>query len=146
VLRKNELTHRNDPVFIQSFETANLRKLDGMIDVRTYADLATPAGLAWIAGYADGIGANKNLIVPRDAAGKLLAPTTLIRDAHREKLVVHAWTFRAENQFLPVDFRIGADPNVRGDIAAEYELFFGLGLDGAFADQPDTAVAAHAGL
>ena len=73
-------------------------------DARTYADLATPAGLAWIAGYADGIGVNKNLIVPRDAAGKLLAPTTLIRDAHREKLVVHAWTFRAENQFLPVDF------------------------------------------
>ena len=34
VLRKNRLTHRNDPVFIQSFETANLRKLDRMIDVR----------------------------------------------------------------------------------------------------------------
>ncbi|WP_406040545.1 glycerophosphodiester phosphodiesterase [Micromonospora sp. NBC_00898] len=167
VLQKNGLTHRNDPVFIQSFETANLRKLDGMIDVRlvqlmdaagrpydftaagdarTYADLATPDGLAWIAGYADGIGANKNLIVPRDTAGRLLAPTTLIRDAHREKLVVHAWTFRAENQFLPVDFRIGADPNARGDITAEYELFFGLGLDGAFADQPDTAAAARAGL
>ncbi|WP_200206096.1 glycerophosphodiester phosphodiesterase [Micromonospora coerulea] len=167
VLRTNKLTHRHDPVFIQSFETANLRKLDGLIDVplvqlmdaagrpydfaaagdaRTYADLATPAGLAWIAAYADGIGANKNLIVPRDAAGRLLAPTTLIPDAHREKLVVHAWTFRAENQFLPVDFRIGADPNARGDITSEYELFFGLGLDGAFADQPDTAVAARAGL
>ncbi|RZU71786.1 glycerophosphoryl diester phosphodiesterase [Micromonospora kangleipakensis] len=167
VLKANKLTHRQDPVFIQSFETANLRKLDGMIDVplvqlmdaagrpydftaagdvRTYADLAKPAGLAWIAGYADGIGANKNLIVPRDATGRLLAPTTLIRDAHQEKLVVHAWTFRAENQFLPVDFRIGADPNARGDITAEYELFFGLGLDGAFADQPDTAVAARAGL
>ncbi|MCI4062857.1 glycerophosphodiester phosphodiesterase [Micromonospora sp. R77] len=167
VLRRNGLTHRNDPVFIQSFETANLRKLDGLTDVRlvqlmdatgrpydftaagdsrSYADLATPAGLAWIADYADGVGVNKNLIVPRDAAGKLLAPTTLVRDAHRVKLVVHAWTFRAENQFLPVDFRIGADPNARGDITAEYELFFGLGLDGAFADQPDTAVAARAGL
>jgi glycerophosphoryl diester phosphodiesterase len=166
VLKANNLTHRNDPVFIQSFETANLRKLDGMIDVRlvqlmdaagrpydftaagdarTYADLAEPAGLAWIAGYADGVGVNKNLIVPRDATGRLLAPTTLIRDAHRENLVVHAWTFRAENQFLPVNFRIGADPNARGDITAEYELFFGLGLDGAFADQPDTAVAARAG-
>ncbi|MFR9776537.1 glycerophosphodiester phosphodiesterase [Micromonospora sp. MS34] len=165
-LRANKLTHRGDPVFIQSFETANLRKLDRMIDVRliqlmdaagrpydfaaagdprTYADLATAAGLRWVAGYADGIGVNKNLIVPRDAAGRLLAPTTVIRDAHREKLLVHAWTFRAENQFLPADFRIGADPNARGDITAEYELFFGLGLDGAFADQPDTAVAARAG-
>ncbi|NYF55425.1 glycerophosphodiester phosphodiesterase [Micromonospora purpureochromogenes] len=167
VLRRNGLTHRNDPVFVQSFETANLRKLDAMIDVplvqlldaagrpydftaagdaRTYADLATPAGLAWIAGYADGVGLNKNLIVPRDATGKLRAPTTVVRDAHRERLAVHAWTFRAENQFLPTDFRIGADPNARGDITAEYELFYGLGLDGVFADQPDTAVAARAGL
>ncbi|MGN9802193.1 glycerophosphodiester phosphodiesterase [Micromonospora sp. L32] len=167
VLRKNKLTHRHDPVFVQSFETANLRKLDAMIDVplvqlldaagrpydftaagdaRTYADLATPAGLAWIADYADGVGLNKNLIVPRDATGKLRAPTTVVRDAHRERLVVHAWTFRAENQFLPADFRIGADPNARGDITAEYELFYGLGLDGVFADQPDTAVAARAGL
>ena len=56
----------------------------------------------------------------------------MIRDAHRERLLVHAWTFRAENQFLPVDFRIGADPNARGDITAEYELFLGLGLDGVF--------------
>lgn len=165
VLRRNRLTHRADPVFVQSFETANLRKLDKMIDVRlvqlmdasgapydfvaggdkrTYADLATPAGLAWISRYADGVGLNKNLIVPRDSAGRLLAPTSVIRDAHRQKLVVHAWTFRAENQFLPVDFRIGADPNARGDITSEYELFFDLGLDGVFSDHPDTAVAARA--
>ncbi|MEV6517050.1 glycerophosphodiester phosphodiesterase [Micromonospora chalcea] len=166
VLRRNRLTHRADPVFVQSFESANLRKLDKMIDVRlvqlmdasgapydfvaggdkrTYADLATPAGLAWISRYADGVGLNKNLIVPRDSAGRLLAPTAVIRDAHRQKLVVHAWTFRAENQFLPVDFRIGADPNARGDITSEYELFFDLGLDGVFSDHPDTAVAARAG-
>ncbi|RKN44254.1 glycerophosphodiester phosphodiesterase [Micromonospora endolithica] len=167
VLRRNRLTHRSAPVVIQSFETGNLRKLNRIVDVklaqlldatgrpydfaatgdgRTYADLATPAGLKWIAGYADGIGANKNLIVPRDATGKLAAPTTLVRDAHREKLTVHAWTFRAENQFLPADFRIGADPNARGDVQAEYELFFGLGVDGVFSDHPDTAVAARAGL
>ncbi|MEV4658114.1 glycerophosphodiester phosphodiesterase [Micromonospora sp. NPDC049301] len=167
VLRQNKLSHRDAPVFIQSFETANLRKLNRMIDVnlaqlldatgrpydftvagdtRTYQDLAKPAGLKWIAAYADGIGANKNLIVPRDASGALLAPTSVVRDAHREGLLVHSWTFRAENQFLPVDFRIGTDPNARGDITAEYELFLGLGLDGVFTDHPDTAVAARAGL
>lgn len=167
VLRRNGWTKRSAPVIVQSFETANLRRLDRMTDVRlaqlldaagrpydftvsgdarTYRDLATPAGLKWIARYADGIGAHKNLIVPRDSAGRLLAPTTLIRDAHREKLIVHAWTFRAENQFLPVDFRLGTDPNARGDIQAEYELFYSLGLDGVFTDHPDTAVAARAGL
>ncbi|MFV2017713.1 glycerophosphodiester phosphodiesterase [Micromonospora sp. LOL_023] len=164
-LRHNNLTDRSDAVFIQSFETANLHKLNEMTDVRlvqllnasgrpydftvagdprTYADLATPDGLKWIAGYADAIGPNKDLIVPRDASGSLRPPTTLIRDAHRVRLVVHAWTFRAENQFLPVDHRIGVDPTARGDLTAEYEFFFGLGLDGLFADHPDTAVAARA--
>jgi glycerophosphoryl diester phosphodiesterase len=167
VLRANRLTSRHDPVIVQSFETANLRTLSRQIDVklaqlldaagrpydyvvagdpRTYADLATPSGLRWIARYADGIGANKNLIVPRDGSGRLLAPSSVIRDAHRVGLDVHAWTFRAENQFLPSDYRIGSDPNPRGDITSEYELFFALGVDGVFSDHPDTAVAARAAL
>ena len=166
-LRANDLTRKSSPVIVQSFETANLRKLNRMTDVRiaqlldaagkpydfvvagdarTYQDLVSPANLRWISGYADGIGANKDLIVPRDAAGALLAPTNVIRDAHRNDLVVHAWTFRAENQFLATDHRIGSDPNARGDITSEYELFFRLGLDGVFSDQPDTAVAARAAL
>jgi glycerophosphoryl diester phosphodiesterase len=162
VLRRNGLAHRRAPVIIQSFETANLRALDRVIDVRlvqlldatgrpydfvvggdprTYADLATPAGLRWIRGYADGVGTNKNLIVPRDSSGALLAPTTLVDDAHRERLIVHAWTFRNENTFLPLDFRVGTDPAARGNAEAEYRLFYGLGVDGVFSDHPDTAVA-----
>ncbi|UGQ10411.1 glycerophosphodiester phosphodiesterase [Yinghuangia sp. ASG 101] len=165
-LDKNRLNTKNAQVIIQSFETANLRKLDKMTkvklaqlmdasgkpydfvvsgDPRTYQDLTTPANLAWIGSYADGIGATKNLIVPRDASGGLLPATNLVRDAHRVGLIVHAWTFRAENQFLPTDFRIGDDPNARGDITSEYELFYGLGLDGVFSDHPDTAVAAREG-
>ncbi|WP_326561187.1 glycerophosphodiester phosphodiesterase [Micromonospora sp. NBC_01796] len=167
VLKRNGLTSRKDAVFIQSFETANLRKLSKLTDVRlaqlldatgrpydftvagdprTYLDLVKPENLKWISTYADGIGATKNLIVPRDANGKLLAPTNVVRDAHRVGLDVHAWTFRAENQFLPTDFRLGTDPNARGDTTSEYELFFSLGLDGVFSDHPDTAVAARAAL
>jgi glycerophosphoryl diester phosphodiesterase len=167
VLKRNRLTGKKDPVIIQSFETANLRDLEKLIDVklvqllsssgrpydfvvagdpRTYADLAKAEGLKWISTYADGVGVEKNLVVPRDSTGKLLAPTTLIRDAHRHDLIVHAWTFRAENQFLPADFRLGTDPTARGDIFAEFALFYGLGLDGVFSDHPDTAVAARAGL
>jgi glycerophosphoryl diester phosphodiesterase len=160
VLRRNGLTRKKDAVIIQSFETANLRKLSKLTgvklaqlmdasgrpydfavagDPRTYADLAKPEGLKWIATYADGVGVNKNLIAPGGV------PTTLVRDAHRADLIVHAWTFRAENQFMAAPFRIGTDPNARGDITAEYALFFGLGLDGVFVDHPDTAVAARAG-
>jgi glycerophosphoryl diester phosphodiesterase len=168
-LDANGLRGPRAPVFIQSFETANLRELNKLTrvrlaqlldatgrpydfvvagDPRTYADLATPAGLEEIAGYADGVGVNKNLIVPRDADQKLLDPTSLVRDAHRAGLQVHAWTFRNENSFLPADFRQGdpASPlylGATGDAPAEYRLFFRLGVDGLFSDNPDTAVASR---
>jgi glycerophosphoryl diester phosphodiesterase len=157
-LYRNDLGDATSAVLIQSFETQNLRKLHGMTDVRliqlldsvgasfdrqqSYADLATPAGLASIAEYAFGIGADKDLIVPRGATGELLAANPLVHDAHEAGLVVHAWTFRAENRFLPLDFRIGTDPDARGDGITEYELFLRLGVDGVFTDHPDTAVAA----
>jgi glycerophosphoryl diester phosphodiesterase len=168
-LDANGYRGRNAPVFIQSFEVANLKELNRKTkvrlvqlvdatgkpydfvvsgDPRTYADLVTPQGLAEIATYADGLGPNKDLIVPRDAAGNLLDPTSLVRDAHRAGLVVHPWTFRKENFFLPVDFRQGDPaspqfPGATGDLPAELRLFFRLGVDGVFSDNPDTAVASR---
>jgi glycerophosphoryl diester phosphodiesterase len=162
-LKKNRWDDRRAPVFIQSFETANLRKLNRLVDVplvqlvqsagapydlvvagdpRTYRDLVTPAGLRWIARYADGAGVEKALIIPRDANGFLLAPTTVVRDAHRAGLTVHSWTFRSENQFLPADFRIGTDPTAHGNYLAEYRVFLRQGIDGVFSDFPDHAVTA----
>jgi glycerophosphoryl diester phosphodiesterase len=166
-LRANGYRGPNAPVFIQSFEVGNLKALsrrtrlplvqlldatgrpyDFVVsgDPRTYADLATPEGLAEIATYADGIGPNKNLIVPRDAQNRLTSPTTLVRDAHRAGLLVHPWTFRRENTFLPEDFRQGnpASPvylQATGDFPAELRLFYKLGVDGLFTDNPDVAVA-----
>jgi glycerophosphoryl diester phosphodiesterase len=172
ILNAAGLRSKNDAVFIQSFEVGNLQKLSRMTrlplvqlvdaagapfdfvaagDPRKYSDMITPAGLRDIARYADGIGPNKNLIIPRDATGKLLAPTTLVADAHAERLVVHPFTFRAENVFLPRDFQIGDSTNplfagLRGDFPAELVLFDSLGLDGLFSDQPDVAVAVRDGL
>ena len=171
-LEATGLGNKKDAVFIQSSEVHNLQKLRHMTrlpliqlidaagapfdfvaagDKRTYADLVTPAGLHEVASYADGIGVNKNLIIPRDATGKLLAATSLIADAHAERLLVHAWTFRAENSFLPLDFQIGDPQNplfagLRGDFPAELVRFFGMGLDGAFTDQSDFAVGVRTGL
>ena len=54
--------------------------------------------------------AREGLIVPRDAAGQLLPPTTLVDDAHAAGLVVHPYTFRNENNFLPRGFRRGDRP------------------------------------
>ena len=157
-LDRNDLGESTSAVLIQSFETKNLRKLRTMTGVRliqlldsdggpygepvSYADLATRAGLASIAGYAWGVGVDKDLVVPRRPSGALVAPGPLVSQAHAAGLAVHAWTFRAENRFLPLDFRIGDEPDARGDGICEYELFLRLGVDGLFTDHPDTAVAA----
>ncbi|MFN2495525.1 MAG: glycerophosphodiester phosphodiesterase [Pseudonocardiaceae bacterium] len=163
-LNRNGLNRPEAKVFVQSFETANLRALNTQRrvplvqliagsgapydltvtgDPRNYADLITPAGLAEIAGYADGIGPDKNRLVPRDGAGFRRQPTTLVDDAHQAGLLVHPYTFRNENTFLPADFRSSPDPAAYGDAFAEYALFYRLGVDGLFSDNPDTAVAAR---
>jgi glycerophosphoryl diester phosphodiesterase len=171
-LRRNGLDRRGAKVFIQSFETTNLKELDEHTklplvqlidsegapadlvaagDPRTYDDLVTRGGLDAIAEYAEGIGPAKTRIVPWDADDRLGEPTTLIADAHARGLLVHPFTFRPENEFLPADFRRGdpASPQyaaARGDQPAELALFYRLGVDGLFADNPDTAVAVRATL
>jgi glycerophosphoryl diester phosphodiesterase len=160
---------KNARVFIQSFEVSNLKDLNRMTklplvqladaagrpydfvvagDPRTYRDMVTPQGLADIARYADGLGPNKALLIPRDSNNRLLSPTTVVRDAHRVGLEVHPWTFRSESNFLPADFQVGnpADPTFlrqHGDAIAEDRLFLSLGIDGFFTDFPDTGVAAR---
>jgi len=168
-LRNNDLDRRNAKVFVQSFEVSNLKALNSQLRVplvqllgapstkpwdvaaaggaTTYGDMATPAGLAEIATYADGVGPSKDYIVPRDpATGASLAPTSFVDDAHAAGLQVHPYTFRNENTFLPAELRSSANPADWGDAISEYEQFFRLGVDGVFSDQPDTAVEARAGL
>lgn len=163
ILHANRYRGRGAPVLIQSFEVGNLEDLDRMTrlplvqlincsgqpwdftvagDPRTYADMVSPAGLDDIGRYADGIGACKHVLIPLDAAGNLGDPTPVIGDAHDRGLLVHGWTFRAENQFLPTDLRSGPDPNAFGDMAAEVQAFVAAGMDGFFTDHPDLGAAA----
>jgi len=162
-LKVNGFTGKHAPVFIQSFETSNLRELATRTnlplvqlvdcsgapydlvaagDTRTYADLVTKAGLKDIATYADGLGACKDVLIPRDSLGNLLSPTPVIKQAHKAGLIVHAWTFRRENQFLPAQFRLSSDPNGIGDLEGEIRTFVAAGLDGLFTDNADIGVAA----
>lgn len=136
-LRRYRLDRPDAPVLVQSFETGNLRKLavmtpvplvqlvdasgapydlQGVGDPRTYADLLTPAGLREVSTYAGAVGVHHGLVL-RDPA--------LVAAAHGANLSVHAWTVRDEHA-----------PGLA-------EELFGLGVDGVFADQPDTAVAAR---
>ncbi len=92
---------------------------------------------------ADGVGPNKDRVIPRTATGALDTPTSLVADAHVVGLLVHPYTFRNENVFLPTELRVGTAPDDYGKAFAEYEAFFRAGIDGLFSDNPDTAVAAR---
>lgn len=164
ILRRNGLDRKNAKVIIQSFETANLRDLDTMTrvplaqlmgatgapydlvaagDPRTYADLTQPRGLRWMSEYVDGLGAHKDLVLPRDANGATGEPSALVDDAHAKGLDVHVWTLRDENQFMASNFRRGTDPNAKGDSYAEALAFLEAGVDGIFSDHPDTTFDAR---
>ena len=149
--------NRDAPVYIQSFEVNNLQYLRSKTklrliqllsangqpydfqlsgDQRRYQDLARSAGLDFLKGFVDGIGAHTQLIVPSDGK-RLQAPTALIQEAHARGLAVHGWTFRAENQFLPAELARGSSPAAPGDMAGQLRVFLEAGMDGFFTDHPD---------
>ena len=158
VLEENGYADADVPAAIQSFETQNLQRLSRRTDLplvqlvacagapydlhssgdpRTYADLVSAGGLAEISSYADAVGLCKDVMIPRDTQNRLGAPTGVIRDAHRAGLGVTGWTFRLENQFLPTDYRLGADPAAPGDLRREIETYLAAGMDAFFTDHPD---------
>ncbi len=147
----------NAPVFIQCFETGNLRELrrqcayplvqlmsvdGGPWDLShagtTYSAMASTEGLRHVAEYASAIGVEKKMVVVEESSGAL-RPTSLVDAAHAARLAVHAWTFRAENYFLPKALQAGADPASHGDLATEIRAHLAAGIDGLFCDFPDLA-------
>jgi glycerophosphoryl diester phosphodiesterase len=159
LLAKFGLTEKSAPVFIQSFEVENLKAMRRKTNVRliqlmdekgsppdradlTYPAMASADGLKAIAAYADGIGPNKALVIPRTILGNLGEPTSLVVDAHKAGLAVHPWTFRRENYFLPLAAKSGFNPVAHGDIESEIRAFANAGVDGVFSDNPAQAVAA----
>lgn len=130
-LRTRGRDRRDAPVFIQSFEDANLRALRRETRVRLVQLVnnekqVTPDGLASIARYADGVGPHTRLVIP---ASPEATATTLVRDAHAAGLVVHVWTLRPEPGSLP--------PRYNGDPLAEVRELAALDVDGMFGDCPD---------
>jgi len=175
---------RSAPVFIQSFESANLQYMNGVTDIklvqlidaddvnadgsmslaapydkpydfavsgdpRTFADLVTPTGLAFIKTYADGVGPWKPYLVRTVADGvdrngdgaitindrRVDGSTGVIEAAHAAGLMIHTWTYR--NDASGYGF---SNPQ------EEMAYYLRLGVDGVFTDFPDTGVAAVASI
>lgn len=153
-LRRHGLDHPRSRVTVMAFETTVLREMArasrvaiiqllaaegapvdlGMSgDPTTYAELATPAGLAQIDEYADGVGAHRDLVIHEGGV------TTLVQDAHRQWLTVHVWTLRRENQFLPPRWRRNGPD---GDLEGLALALLRAGVDGLITDHPDHALRA----
>ncbi|MCF3123265.1 glycerophosphodiester phosphodiesterase [Streptomyces arenae] len=166
LLRRYGRHKKNSPNFLQSFEPSSIQRLAELVsaprvvllstansrpwdfveagDPRTVADLIKPEGLTWMAGFAQGIGPTLDLVIPRKADGGLGTPTTLVEDAHAAGLILHPYTMRNENTFLPANFRKGTDPSAYGDAFGAFKAYFETGIDGIFSDNCDTALLAAA--
>jgi glycerophosphoryl diester phosphodiesterase len=142
ILRR--LSERTRLPLVQLLDRPGRRPADlaAVGDTRTYADLLGRDGLAEIDEYADGIGPHKSLVLPPDDAGRIGVPSTLVRDAHRLWMTVHAWTVRAENRFLPANLRRGCVPDAPGDVRGEVAALLAAGVDGVITDHPEVALEA----
>jgi glycerophosphoryl diester phosphodiesterase len=164
-VKRNGLNRPNSPVVVQSFEPSSLKRvakelrvplwqalgttgqpydLTAAGDPTTYADMMKPEGLAKIAQYAQWIGPDKSSAIPLNPDGGSGTPTTLVSDAHKAGLKIGVYTFRSENQYLPLQLRRGQTPTDHGDALAEYRAHIDLGVDAFVTDYPDTAALAKA--
>ncbi|WP_421731010.1 glycerophosphodiester phosphodiesterase [Brevundimonas sp.] len=158
-LERLGLTGADAPILIQCFEVGPLQRLSRRIDAPlvqliettggpadrpdlTYADMVTPRGLAEIAAYARWVAPAATLVLPRDAEGRTTGASALVPDAHAAGLKVVVWTLRAENVFLPLEYRRGEAEAEHGDFSAYARAVRDAEVDAVFSDFPGLAVEA----
>ena len=153
-LRNLGLDSADAPVFVQIFEVRPLQRLNQRVDTRLvllmspeggpydepamrWSEMMTPTGLAEIAAYADGIGPWLGYVL--DPAS--MEATSLVADAHAAGLLVHPWTLRKENGFLPQALQSGGGPAAEGQYQMLWRAAIASGADGFFTDNVSEFVA-----
>lgn len=139
-------TRKQDKVYLQTFEFEELRIIHDellpalgmeiklvqlMGDDEEYAWMQSAEGMARLAGYADGIGPDKGMLIV-EAENGLPEITPLVGLAHTHGLQVHPYTFRLD---------AGQVPAFAADFEALLAFYYDtVGVDGLFTDFPDRAV------
>ena len=144
VLAEHGYENSDDPIFLQCFDAGELLRVRNEFDCRMplvqligenswaetetdYDYLKSESGLAELAKTVDAIGPWVNQLYTVDPVAGKPASTGLTESAHESGLLVHPFTFRADD--LPPGFHCFEDM---------VHFFTGdLGVDGLFTDFPD---------
>jgi glycerophosphoryl diester phosphodiesterase len=148
VLQQTGYAERPDQVFLQCFDDKTLQHLHNEIKTPLpliqligenawsedsevdYDYLQTPAGLDYVASYAAGIGPWLHQIYRGKDNSGVPQLSNLVDQAHQRDLLVHPYTFRADEL-----------PESVANIDELFDIFVRLaGVDGFFTDFPDLAI------
>lgn len=139
-LRAFGYSRAEDPVFVQCFDTAELRRVKEELGCELrliqlveaepeYASLLTASGLRHLASYAHGIGPHHSQLVEEEGVGRPKV-SPLARFARDAGLRLHPYTFRRDDL-----------PAYVGSLEELLEIFIvEVAVDGVFSDHPDVAV------
>lgn len=132
----DEIISAGIPFYFQCFNADYIAGFQGKTDaaliwliegVEKDGQFELEVPLAMYADKVDGIGINKALLVDKN-----MQPSGIVADAHKLGLKVHIWTVR--NDEVPRGIR---------SVDEELKFLFAQGIDGVFADFPDTAILAR---
>ncbi len=105
----------------------------------TYSEQRRMESLRSLGKFLDGISVSVGLFNSDEGAN-------LVALCHDLGLKVFCWTLRAENKYLPSQWRRGFDLKAWGDWQPYFESIVATGVDGVFTDQPDLLVRLRDGV
>lgn len=161
-LKKAGFDKKSSNVYLQSFDAIELKRIDSellpsmQMDLKlvqliamtswgltkvydanevsnySYDWMFAADGMSKVAEYADGVGPFKRMLISKNSTADKLDISPLVTRAHDAGLVVHPYTFRAD------EGRVEKYANSFEDMLDIF--YFKLGVDGVFTDYPDRAV------
>ena len=147
ILKQYGYTSKSHKVFLQTFSFEELKKIRNEILPKAGIDLnliqliGSETSYPWmferdgmekLAGFADGIGPSKGLVISSESTTSNLEITPLVSRAHAAGLKVHPYTYRMDP---------GQVPSYASDFQELLrQHYFEADVDGIFTDFPDKAV------